>query len=198
LIFRIYLIPLGHTGDGWGYACEILKHDYFSPHHILYKPFTAIISSPIFSIFPQSSPVFIFSLLNVIWSVISLYLLFLILEIINPSKEKNIWAMVFVAFGFGFIRYSGENETYMLPILFSLLGTYLHFKNGNTVWTYLFLSIAVLFHQIHVFWLLGFGVSEIIQQKNWKPFLISSLSIVSFYAVYAIYKANVYFAAKLI
>lgn len=187
LIFRIYFIPLGHTGDGWGYACEILKHDYFSPHHILYKPFTAIISSPIFSFSPQSSPVFIFSLLNVIWSIISLYLFFLILEIINPSKEKNIWAMVFVAFGFGFIRYSGENETYMLPILFGLLGTYFHFKNGNTVWTYLFLSIAVLFHQIHFFWLLGFGVSEIIQQKNWKPFLISSLSIVSFYVVYAIH-----------
>ena len=187
LIFRIYFIPLGHTGDGWGYACEILKHDYFSPHHILYKPFTSFISWPISSFFPQSSPIIIFSLLNVIWSVISLYLLFLILEIINPSNEKNIWAMMFVAFGFGFIRYSGENETYILPILFSLLGTFFHFKKANKFWTYLFLSIAVLFHQIHIFWLLGFGISEIIQKKNWKPLLISCFAIVLFYIGYAIH-----------
>jgi len=187
LKFRIDFLPLGHTGDGWGYACEILKNDFFSPHHILYKPFTALISWPIFSFFPQASPIYIFSLLNVIWSVIVLYLFFLILEIINPSKEKNIWAMVFVAFGFGFIRYSGENETYILPILFGLLGTYFHLKNANKFWTYLFLSIAVLFHQIHIFWLLGFAISDIIQHKNWKPLLISSVSIVSIYVGYAMH-----------
>jgi hypothetical protein len=186
LIFRIYFTPLGHTGDGWGYACEILKHDYFSPHHIIYKPFTAFITYPIFSFFHQSNPILIFSLLNVIWSVISLYLFFLVLEIINPLKEKNIWAMVFVAFGFGFIRYSGENETYILPILFSLLGTYFHFKNANKIWTYLFISIAVLFHQIHIFWLLGFAISDIIQNKNWRPLLISCFAIVLFYIGYAI------------
>ena len=187
LKFRINFLPLGHTGDGWGYACEILKHGFFSPHHILYKPFTAFISWPISSLFPQASPIYIFSLLNVIWSGIALYLFFLILEIINPSNEKNIWAMMFVAFGFGFIRYSGENETYILPILFSLLGTYFHFKKANKVWTYLFLSIAVLFHQIHIFWLLGFAISDIIQNKNWKPLLISCAAIVSIYVGYAVH-----------
>jgi len=187
LKFRIDFLPLGHTGDGWGYACEILKHDFFSPHHILYKPFTASLSWPIFSFFPQANPIYIFSLLNVIWGGIALYLFFLILEIINPSKEKNIWAMVFVAFGFGFIRYSGENETYILPILLGLLGTYFHFKNANKVWTYMFLSIAVLFHQTYVFWLLGFAISEFILHRNWKPLLFSCIAIVSIYIGYAIH-----------
>lgn len=185
LIFRINFIPMGHTGDGWGYACEILKHDYFSPHHILYKPFAAFCSYPFDQFFPFLSPIVFFSLLNIIWGAISLYILFLILEIINPSNEKNIWAIVFIAFGFGFIRYSGENETYILPILFSLLGTYFHFKKANKFWTFLFLSIAVLFHQIHIFWLLGFAISDIIQNKNWKPFLISCSAIVLFYVGYA-------------
>ena len=178
---------MGHTGDGWGYACEILKHDYFSPHHILYKPFVAFCSTPFDQFFPFLSPIVFYSQLNLIWGAISLYILFLILEIINPSNEKNIWAMMFVAFGFGFIRYSGENETYILPILFSLLGTFFHFKKANKFWTYLFLSIAVLFHQIHIFWLLGFGISEIIQKKNWKPLLISCFAIVLFYIGYAIH-----------
>jgi hypothetical protein len=178
---------MGHTGDGWGYACEILKRDYFSPHHILYKPFVAFCATPFDQFFPFLSPIVFFSQLNLIWGAISLYFLFLILEIINPSKEKNIWAMIFVAFGFGFIRYSGENETYILPIFFSLLGTYFHFKKAGNFWTYTFLSIAVLFHQIHIFWLLGFGISEFIQKKNWKPLLISCFAIVLFYIGYAIH-----------
>lgn len=62
--------------------------------------------------------------------------------------------MLIASFSFVFLRFSNENETYLLPLFFSMLATYLVFSQNLRLvfWGILFSVVAVLFHQIHIFW----------------------------------------------
>ena len=67
------------------------------------------------------------------------------------------------AFSFGFWRFATENENYIFPILFSLLGSYYFIKSyaqkkydlKYILASGLFATIACLYHQIHIFWFIG-------------------------------------------
>jgi len=78
----------------------------------------------------------------------------------------------FIGSCFGMMRYATENETYIIPILFSLAGTYYFIKyKSHPIPRYLFFSawlfaVGVLFHQIHVFWFIGFALSLLIHSKS--------------------------------
>lgn len=186
-ILRVIMLPIQHTGDGWGYACEIIKGDMFSPHHLLYKPLLFFIYKGLSSFNLNLNPIQIFSTFNILLGSFTLLIFYKTLNTIKPYTQLNFWLTFLVAFTFGFLRYSSENETYILPLFFSLLGTYFYFK-GRLSFGILFLTIAVLCHQIHIFWLIAF----LVPQKN-KPYAIlpSILSLASIVFIYVIY-AKIY------
>ncbi len=186
LVIRMFFMPMQHTGDGWGYACEILKGDFFSPHHILYKPFMFFILKVSQICQLSIEPILLFSSINLLFSGLVLYIFYLILNQLSEYHQMNFWLLFLVSFTFGFIRYSGENETYIIPLFFSLCGTYacLQKKWGLG---YTLLSIAVLFHQIHVFWLLAFFVPQNNEKPKWKYLIMSIGFIVLFYIGYAFF-----------
>jgi hypothetical protein len=191
-VVRIVFLPFQHTGDGWGYACEIIKGDLFSPHHILYKPLLYLVYKALLALHLNINPIQIFSLINILLGSFTLLIFYKLLNHIKPLKQLNFWLTFLVAFTFGFLRYSSENETYILPLLMSLLGTF-YYSKGRLNLGIFFMTVAVLCHQIHIFWLLAF----LIPQKN-KPYsilpgILSVGSLVLCYVLYAkIYNTNWY------
>lgn len=186
ILIRFILLPVQHTGDGWGYACEILKGDFFAPHHLLHKPLMFGLLKFV-QIFNQNvDPITLFSAVNLIFSGLVLYVFYLILNHFSGYHQMNFWLLFLVAFSFGFIRYSSENETYIVPLFFSLWGSYA-FLRGKFYLGYFLMSLAVLFHQIHIFWLLAFFVPQKNKKIKWKFLLISVVFITFFYVSYAFF-----------
>lgn len=70
------------------------------------------------------------------------------------------WLLV-VGSSFGMLRFATENETYILPLLFSLLASrswwraVLENKYRQWVAAGAWAAVAALFHQIHAFWWLA-------------------------------------------
>jgi len=192
VLIRLFLLPIEHSGDGWGYACEILKGDLFAPHHILYKPMLWGLWKSFSFIGINSNPIQFFSAINLIFGGLCLSAFYSILQLLGNSKVLNLWLLILVSFTFGFIRYSGENETYIIPLFFSLWGTY--FRFNECYWkSMLLMSLAVLFHQIHIFWLLALLVPQKKNQIHVKYLLTSTLILVGFYITYAILHNKVWY-----
>ena len=72
--------------------------------------------------------------------------------------------VLIVCFSFNTWRFGTENEVYMEPVFFSLLGSYFFLKYIKSehikyVWlTGIFSATACLFHQIHFFWWFGLSI----------------------------------------
>lgn len=191
-VVRIVFLPFQHTGDGWGYACEIIKGDLFSPHHILYKPLLYLVYKALLALHLNINPIQIFSLINIILGSFTLLIFYKLLNHIKPVKQLNFWLTFLVAFTFGFLRYSSENETYILPLFMSLLGTFYYYKGRLNLGIF-FMTVAVLCHQIHIFWLLAFLIPQKNKPYSILPCILSIGSLVLCYVLYAkIYNINWY------
>ncbi len=81
------------------------------------------------------------------------------------------------AFSFGFWRFATENENYIIPIFFSLLGSLFFVKSYiRGIYSYkyiilngIFATIACLYHQIHLFWFIGLFFGWIMIDGAYNP-----------------------------
>ena len=182
-IFRIIFLPTEFTLDSYGYACEILKHDLLSPHHLFFK----YVYNAFFELlrFTQIEPIRLFSIITLFFSTLTLLIIIKILELLL-QKEQNVFVgIVFISTTFSFLRYSQEFEAYILPIFISCIGTYYYLK-GNRIIAAVALGIACLFHQIHIFWLVGMFLMDVIKKPRNSIYLLLALSIPALtYIVYA-------------
>ncbi len=95
----------------------------------------------------------------------------------------------FIGTCFGVMRFATENETYLLPLLFSVMGTHLFLVyTQRKLLKYLFLSAlcfatSALFHQIHIFWYLGFILALFLENKKdikqWMVFSVTGGLLIS-------------------
>lgn len=194
LFLRWWFIPIEFTGDSYGYACEVMKNDLQSGHHLLHKYVLNFLyeqyNHQFFDVEPlaprEYNPLIIFIRFNLIISVLNLMLVWLILEQRKWRLSSIALALFFLSATFSFMKYSFENETYMLPLFFSLLGTYFYEKSFRLAAIAL-LCIATLFHQSHIFWLLALLIT---QNANWSTKLlnlaISAVFILSVYYLFSI------------
>lgn len=140
-------------------------------HHLLYNPFMLMLHK----LFGFGCDVLAFtSAINAIFAGFSLWVFNEIL-LIKSKYQKTFFQILFVGSCYGFCRYATENETYVLPLFFSLSGTlfFIRFQKQNQetkniILSGVFLSIACLFHQIHFWWWLGVLIALTFQQKNLK------------------------------
>lgn len=115
------------------------------------------------------------------------------------------------AFSFGFWRYTTEVEAYIIPIFFSISGTYYYLtyqKSSEKNLIYIVFSglvgvIACLYHQIHIFWWAGILIGFISFERANKirngilytlPFLIviiAYLCVIKFYTLSALNFQNI-------
>ncbi|RYD99349.1 MAG: hypothetical protein EOP54_04370 [Sphingobacteriales bacterium] len=165
IILLTYLLLPNHnlSSDSYGYATGIRSGaDLFSPHHLLYNWVYYYLSLPVKALFPGVDILKLCTLFNTFFAVTSLYVLAKILELLGVSIVQRCLWILFAGFSFGIWRFSLENESYILSMCCSLAGSYylLTYTIGKNNIRYLLMSgllsmLAVLFHQIHMFWWLG-------------------------------------------
>lgn len=113
-------------------------------------------------------------------------------KILSQSTDRKLaFALtIFCASCFASLRFSSLNETYVVPLFFGLLGSWFLLKRAVT-WKNLIIGfgslvLSVLFHQIHIFWLLSWGIIYSLQSRSaFISFLLSGLAILAIYLGFA-------------
>lgn len=169
LLLLFILFPTQtHSVDAWGYAGDIkYGRNLFYPHHLLYNATGFSLKNILNSLgfYPDVMRMLIF--INGVFAWLAMIVLYNIVRKFNNSVIKSLALVAVAAFSFGIWRFATENETYILPIFFSLLASYFFIDFTFESKDYkqkaycrvflsgLFAAVACLYHQIHVFWWLG-------------------------------------------
>lgn len=149
LAIKLIFQPSEFTGDSYGYACEIIKGDWISGHHLLHKYLVGSVWKVVQFFGINTHPLQVGFLLNTGFGALSLVLLNYIFIVKNRTSHSRFYWVLFVASCFVFVRYSSENETYIFPIFFTLLGWYQQLRNKSW-YSLLFYLLAVGFHQTYL------------------------------------------------
>ena len=189
----LYLIfPTSNSSiDAYYYAASI-KHagEMFHPHHLLYN-FTGSVFLKISQAIGFSPDVLLFlKSLNALIAALCLFVVYRILVKLEKDPGEIAGFLILSGSNFAIWRFATENETYLFPLIFSLLaslGFINYLKNrkpGQIVLSGLAASIAVLYHQIHLFWWLILLVGIVVYFRRWKVFLLYSLPAILIPVVY--------------
>ncbi len=182
---------MDHSGDGWGYACEILKHNFLSGHHLLYN-ITGYLWLQLFSWLPFS-PIKVLTWMNIVFSSGILLVSYKIIKQTVNNELLTVGILLFGASCFGFYRYSLENETYILPLFFGVISLYYLNDSKRLKFTWIAASIACLFHQIYIFWLIPILAQTIQKTRNiWTLWYSIILVLTPYLLASYIYKTNIY------
>lgn len=182
------LLPTANsTLDSWGYAGAVRwGTDLFSPHHLLYNAFGWLVFQAA-SVLGEIDALALLKVLNGLVAGACLYVLGKILTKRGVAKKEVVNWMLFAGGSFGLMRFAVDSETYVMPLLLSLAGSYCVFfypKNKSSrdsvrafcktplqlILGGLLLASACLFHQLHVWWWLGILVG-VFFSKGWKSAL---------------------------
>ncbi|HEX8426729.1 hypothetical protein [Hymenobacter sp.] len=147
------------TVDAWYYAaCVRHGHELFQPHHLLYNAagwlWVRILPATVDALAALK-------VLNAVaFGGCLLVLRDLLRRVGGAAAPVAGWLLV-VGSSFGMLRFATENETYILPLLLSLLASRSWWqavrKGGNQHWVAAgaWAALAALFHQIHAGWWLA-------------------------------------------
>jgi hypothetical protein len=184
-ILLLYIIfPSGlSTGDAWSYAASIkYVSDIFHPHHLLYNGLGLI-----FCLIPSKLGIDVLSCMKVMNAIFAFLTLIVLQKILSSYKipDKSIIVINCLAgLSFAVLRYATENETYIVPLFFALLASlnYAKFieseKYKYALYSGLWASLSVLFHQTYMFWWLGLMIAFIIEKKRRSALLYLTLSLI--------------------
>ena len=154
--------------DAWAYAAEVSSGtELFQPHHLLYS-FVSFLWTSLVKVFFDIDVLVALKGLNAIFGASILLVLSKLLNKARSDRKLNLLLLFFAGSCWGFMRYSTENETYILPIFFSLLGSYLLVKESKikyVFWAGFFAALATLFHQVMFFWWLGLLLGVMLRQR---------------------------------
>lgn len=178
LFLFLYLIfPSGFsTTDGWNYAAEIKNSgEMFHPYHLLYNWIGYL-----FCLLPVKAgadTLVWLKVMNSVFAVLSLYVIQIILR--NEGKGEKLISIItsLTGFSFSILRYSTENETYIIPLFFSLLSIFFsltYFRSGDrrsVIWASVTASFSILFHITYIFFWLALLI-VILQGKKWKDIIL--------------------------
>jgi hypothetical protein len=157
LLYR-YFPSANSSLDSYYYAACAKHQQYiFQPFHLLYTP-TLIIYYQFIHFFGCNDLLAAGKLMNAMAATGSIVILYFILVQKKISTAAIIPALLCCAFCFGQWRYATENETYILPVFFSLLASFYfekYFVKKKKLWLFIagvLAATACLFHVIHFFW----------------------------------------------
>lgn len=161
--------------DSWYYAsCVKYQHELLNSHHLLYNYFGFYWFYLLKSVNPNTEAIHALNLMNAISATACLFVLYSILIRLKTVKDTAFWLCLFCGTTFGFMRYATDAETYILPLLFSLVSTrfFLDYKNWKRlILSGIFATLAILTHQLHVWW----ALAMVIFLFTKKPFHLKQL-----------------------
>lgn len=165
--------------DSWYYAaCVKFNTEIFNSHHLLYNLAGYYWFNLLKAASPSIEAIAVLNVLNALAATACLYLVYYCLLKLKSNQTNAVWLSVFCGVSFGFMRYATDAETYILPIAFSLASTYFFIKENSPyklILSGIFASIAILFHQVHLWWSLAIACGIISSKPfNIKGFLAFS------------------------
>ncbi|MFK7971667.1 MAG: hypothetical protein AB8F95_14975 [Bacteroidia bacterium] len=174
LCVLVYLLfPTANSSvDSWGYAADIKwSTDLFAPHHLLYNAWGWLIHQLI-----RVDTLSLMKALNALVAAGCVATLGSILAKRKVADEMVIGWMLFAGGSFGVMRFATENETYLVPLLISLLASRIVLMQGSRIGAIAlmagFLAAgACLFHQLHVWWWLGLLLFCLFTKSRKEAFL---------------------------
>jgi hypothetical protein len=198
----IYIcLPTQNSGiDAYNYAANVKwNHDIFFTHHLFYNLLPYFFLRFFNLINYQIDVLGLMKMINAVFAALSLLVLSRIL-IIQNKVTKNHFALILIAGScFGFMRYATENETYIIPVFWSLLATlyflkYLKSDSKTSIFlSGIFASASCLFHQIHILWYAGLLISILFYKKEIKIALIIAAPAILLPLVYYLAFKQVHF-----
>ncbi len=167
-----------YVPDSIEYASNIKYYEHlFRSHHLLYNALGVVIVYTLKSIVPAVDTLKTMQFVNGVAALACLILLFRIILLQYKNEAKALLWIFFAGSCFAVLRFGAENETYIIPIFFSLLSSLYFLKfNQKRKWTFILLSslfgvIGFLFHQIHIFWWIGILLG-LLFYKHYKALLL--------------------------
>lgn len=186
------------TVDGWGYAEEI-KYGYnlFRSHHLLYNALGFVLLKALGLVGINADVLAFMKVLNAVaaFGILLVFRWYLNLQSLS-NKAINGW-LFFVGSAFGLWRFAVENETYLIPIFFSLLGSVFFAlfsrkrESHFLFWSAVFASLACLFHQLQIFWWIALFVGLLMHKSRrlaWSFLAVSSIVPFVYLLVYFLYE----------
>ena len=147
--------------DAINYAADVkYATDLFWPHHLIHNAFHFCVYE-FCGIF--CSDVDAMALMNVVTALFAIATLLVSWRILIRLTEESTAKALVLLLGacFGFMRYSVQCETYIIPIFFSVAASYFFLRavRDNRL-LFAFASgimsvMACLFHQVQIFWTIG-------------------------------------------
>jgi hypothetical protein len=137
-LFFVITIPgnKSEADDGLAYAYLVRTQDWdklFLSRYLLFLPFFKAVHYVLGSIGLSADVYLTMAYLSCIFSALTILVCYRILtRVLKVSREAAIWGCLFLAFSYGFWRYSVEAEVYSLANLFCVLILYLVFKPRGT------------------------------------------------------------------
>ncbi|GAB2535845.1 hypothetical protein [Rufibacter soli] len=184
-LLLVYLIfpTQNSTSDAYDYAaCVRWRVDLWQPHHLLYN----VTGLGLYTLFEKAGfslpPLELLKFMNALFAGGCLWVLWRSLILLEQPPKAQAALLLLAGASLGTMRYATENETYILPVFFSLTGTFYWLRNylkGRTkdiFWSGFWAAFACLFHQIHFFWWLGLGLSFLfVKTHPWRKAALFTL-----------------------
>jgi hypothetical protein len=175
--------------DSWFYAASVRhQQELFYSHHLLYNSIGSAWHRLLQLAIPHIEAIHSLQLMNAVAATLCLLVFRSILLRIGTEHRQTIWLTVLCGVSFGVIRYATDAETYILPLLFSLLSTYYFIKQSsiaNLLWSSLFAVMAILIHQLHLWWAIAMVLTLMFRKPfNLKAFILFSCPFVLVPLVY--------------
>lgn len=182
LLLATYLLGISGTStiDGWGYAADIVNgNSLLRPHHLLYSITGFYWVKLIHAILPNAETIYLLKLLNAICASITAFIFFRLLRLMGVEALRTAALTIAAGLSWGFLRFSIENETYIIPTMLSVGASYFYLKNEYikkstyVIFSGLLAAMACLYHQVMFFWWLALAIGSIstLKRKNYQPLL---------------------------
>ncbi|MEA3494563.1 MAG: hypothetical protein U9R42_00825 [Bacteroidota bacterium] len=194
ILFSLYIFfPTNNsTIDAYGYAAGIkYGNELFNPHHLFYSATGYLLFNFLQWLGFSLDTLEVMKVLNASFATFSLLIFKNILEVNNINKKELTSWIIIAGTSFGFWRFATENETYIIPIAFSLLGSLYFLKSlkkhkTNFLLAGFFSALACLYHQIHFFWWFGLFIGILIYSKKIKNIFWYLLPVLIVFLSYAL------------
>lgn len=189
LLLLFLLFPNANPGaDSWYYAaCVRYGENLFLNHHLLYNAFGRMIFSGLNKLTGSDDALHLLMVINSFFACGCILVFYLLIRRIQNNQIAVLLAAA-SASCFGFMRFATDAETYIIPLFFSLLSAYF-IQSGRVHIKWLLSgaagSIAVLFHEIHIWWAAAAVLIILSVKKNrFRNLLLFSLPYIIIPLIY--------------
>lgn len=192
LVLFLFFPTQNSSVDAWFSAASVRWNgEIFHPHHLLYNAFAWLVARIVGMDTGHPGIMVLMKGMNAFYAFCILLLLGRILHRLDMKTSEVLAGVVFTGSSFAVARFATENETYLLPLLFSLLSVWLALRTegeaSRKLWA-LFSgtagTLSILAHEIHLFWWTGMAIYFYLRdKKNLVYYLLPALAIPMIYYV---------------